>query len=393
MVYNSIKRGVMAMNLTNIKYWNKIATQSLINIFTGGEVLLSLPKKNIKRSFSLMKELFIVIIAVAISAGAGAGAFAYLKKDVVINDNGKIITCTTMKNTFKEVLDQNDIDVGAFDYISVPLETALQRTKTNEIHIKRAVPVYITADGRQTKIMTYRDTVGEMLEDSDIKPGDKDRLEGAELQDRISSGMTLKIVRVDEKEVTEEDPIPYQVQRVANSKLDSDNERVVQQGQEGVLEKKYLVVTEDGKEVSRQLISETILKNPVNMIVEFGTILKHRTSRGDTLRYKKVLDMKATAYTASLKDTGKAPGHPLFGITATGTKARKGVIAVDPNVIPLHTKVYVEILGSTPDYGFAVAEDVGGAIKGNKIDLYYDDQDFVDRFGVKRVRVYILSDN
>lgn len=349
--------------------------------------------KNIKRFFSYKNKLLIVLIAVTVSAGAGFGAFAYLKKDVVINDNGKLIACKTMKNTFKETLDQNNIDVNAFDYTSTPLETSLQRTKVNEIYIKRAVPVYITADGAKTEVMTYRSTVAEMLQDSPVKPEGIDRLEGATLQDKISKDMSIKIVRVSENMVSEKEVIPFTVRKKANSRLDSGTERIVKAGEEGIREKQYKVVAEDGKEISRQLLSELILKSPINMIMEFGTILNYKTSRGDTVRYNKVLDMKATAYTASFKDTGKKPGHPLFGITATGIRAKKGVIAVDPKVIPLYTRVYVEIAGSTPDYGYAVAADVGGAIKGNKIDLYYDSQDYVDRFGVKAVKVYILSND
>ncbi len=346
--------------------------------------------KNIKRFFSYKRELFIVLIAVTITAGAGYGAFAYLKKDVVINDNGKLIVCKTMKNTFKEVLDQNDIDVSNYDYISKPLETSLQNTKLNEINIKRAVPVYITVDGKQTEVMTYRDTVEEMFKDSPVKPEGIDRLEGAALQDKISRDMLLKIVRVGVNFISKQEDIPYTVQKKANSRLDFGVEKIVQAGQEGILEKQYKVITEDGAEVNRQLLSESILQNPVKMIVEFGTILNYMTSRGDTVRYTKVMDMKATAYTASFECTGKAPGHPLFGITATGIRAKKGVIAVDPKVIPLYTKVYVEIDGKTPDYGYAIAADVGGAIKGNKIDLYYDSQEYVHKFGVKRVKVFIL---
>ena len=380
------------MNLTKKAYWHRITLQSLINILTGGFLLLPLAK-NIKRFFSLRRELFIVLIAVAVSAGTGFGAFAYLKKDVVINDNGKFIVCKTMRNTIKETLDQNNIAVNACDYISIPLETSLQRTKTNEIYIKRAVPVYITADGTQTEVMTYRDTVAEMLKNSPVKPDVLDRLERATLLDKISRDMSIKIVRVSENVLSEKEVIPFAVHKKANSRLDSGTERIVQAGQDGIREKQYKVVAEDGMEVSRQLLSESVIKTPVNMIAEFGTILNYKTSRGDTVRYSKVMDMKATAYTASFKDTGKAPGHPLFGITATGIKAKKGVIAVDPKVIPLYTRVYVEIVGSTPDYGYAVAADVGGAIKGNKIDLYYDTQDYVNRFGVQKVKVYILSND
>jgi uncharacterized protein YabE (DUF348 family) len=347
--------------------------------------------KNIKRLFSL-KKLFAAVAAAAVLTGAFIGIYAWLEKDVVINDNGNVITCKTMKNTFEEILEQRGITVSEYDYVSIPLETSLQKTGTNEIYIKRAVPVYITADSSTTKIMTYKDTVKEVLKDSPVKPDGNDRLEGADIDDSISDGMELRIVRVTEQVIGETETIPYTIQRKANKRMDEGTEKVIQPGQEGVLEKLYKVVIEDGREVSKQFLSEKILLDPINMITEFGTVLNHTTSRGDVVRYKKVMDMRATAYTASLKDTGKAPGHPLFGITATGMKARKGVIAVDPKVIPLHTKLYVEILGDTPDYGFCVAGDVGGAIKGNKIDLYYDSQDYVDRFGVKKVRVYILNE-
>lgn len=346
--------------------------------------------KNIKRLFLYRRQLLIAVIAVAVSSGAGCGVFALLKKDVVINDNGNIITCSTMKSNFKEALEQNDIAVNTYDYVSIPLDTALQRKKPNEIYIKRAVPVYITADGQRFKVMTYKDTVKEMMEDSPVRPEGIDRLEGAELTDSVSADMELKIVRVSKSIVNKTESIPYTVHKRENKKLDEGLERVIQVGQAGKAEKQYEIIEEDGIEVSRRLLAETILSKPVNMIMEFGTALNYKTSRGESFRYSKVLDVKATAYTASLKDTGKAPGHPWFGITATGIKVKKGIIAVDPKVIPLYTRVYVEIDGME-DYGYAVAADVGGAIKGNKIDLYYDSQEFVDRFGIKNARVYILE--
>ncbi len=349
--------------------------------------------KNIKRLFSYRKRLLVIILAVTVAAGAGCGAFALLKKDVVINDNGKIITCMTMKNTFKETLEQNDIAVNAFDYISVPLETDLQRTKLNEIYIKRAVPVYITADGKQTKVMTYRDTVGEMLGDSPVRPEGSDRLEGVRLADPVKSEMAFRIVRVDESVVSEKENIPYLVQKKTNKSLDEGTQKVVQPGKQGILEKQYKVVKEDGQEVSRQLLKETVLQDPVKMIMEFGTIMNFKTSRGDTVRYNKVIDMRATAYTSSFEETGKAPGHPLFGITATGVKARKGVIAVDPRVIPLGTRVYVELPGKAPDYGYAIAADVGGGIKGKRVDLYYESKADAMKFGRRSVKIYILSEN
>ncbi len=72
--------------------------------------------------------------------------------------------------------------------------------------------------------------------------------------------------------------------------------------------------------------------------------------------------MTATAYDLSYESCGKRPGDKYYGITASGTKARVGAVAVDPRVIPLGTKLYVESLDGTKDYGFCTAEDTGGGL-------------------------------
>jgi len=347
--------------------------------------------RNIKRYFSF-KDFIVIFLAVVLSVSAGVGVFLYMKKDVVITDDGEQIAVKTMKTTVAEVLDQSGITVKPEDYINLPLNAKLHRMKKNEINIERAVPVAIIADGRETQIMTYRDTVREAIEYSPVELYPSDKLEGTELDDSIVSGMKIKIIRVREEIAKEEIPIPYKVVNRENHRMDKGTERVAQQGKEGKIEKLYRVVFEDGKEIAREFIKETIALNPIDKIVEFGTVLNHKTARGEVIRYKKVLNMRATAYTASFKDTGKNPDHPEFGITYTGIKVRKGVIAVDPKVIPLGTKVYVEVAGNTPDYGYALAADIGGAIKGDLIDLYFDEQSYVDRWGVKKVKVYILND-
>ena len=95
--------------------------------------------------------------------------------------------------------------------------------------------------------------------------------------------------------------------------------------------------------------------------------------------------MKATAYTFG--ENGK-----WGDITATGKPVQEGYVAVDRKVIPLGTDLYVECYGSWGDYGACNAQDVGGAIKGNRIDLFYADEDTMWAFGVRPVRVYILED-
>ena len=136
------------------------------------------------------------------------------------------------------------------------------------------------------------------------------------------------------------------------------------------------------KPVDRKFVNDAIVKQAVNQIVEFGTVPNFRNSRGELIRYSK-LKMQATACTASFEDTGKTPDHPAFGVTYTGIRVREGVIDVDPKVIPLGTKVYVEVPGPAPDYGFAIASDIGSAIKGNLIDLYFDSASRVKSWGEK----------
>jgi 3D (Asp-Asp-Asp) domain-containing protein len=107
----------------------------------------------------------------------------------------------------------------------------------------------------------------------------------------------------------------------------------------------------------------------------------------NTYPVKQVL---ATGYTAGYESTGKNPGHPLYGVTYSGVKVRRDVfstIAADVNVFPLGTVLYI------PDYGYGVVADIGGAIKGNKIDLYFETVDDVyTLWGKKTVDVYVIQE-
>jgi 3D (Asp-Asp-Asp) domain-containing protein len=116
-----------------------------------------------------------------------------------------------------------------------------------------------------------------------------------------------------------------------------------------------------------------------------GKLSPQSSKQNDTLtgapqNYSKILDMTATAYAPGPADNG------IWGDkTYIGTKVRKGVVAVDPRVIPMGTKLWVE------GYGYAVAEDQGSAIKGNRIDLAYNDYQTATNYGIQNVKVYVLK--
>ena len=350
--------------------------------------MLSLVKE-IKKCISLKMVAVVITAAVIVLM---LGTVSYFQKEVVINLDGNQIVVRTMKSTVKEVLKQNGIRLGKYDYVSVPIDTKLQSKKNNIINIKSAVPVYVSADGQEIELMTSKETVKEALQGEPINLSHSDKIQGANPDDRIVKGMRLKVVRVTRKLVSQNEVIPCEVVKKDNNSMDMGQYRIVNEGKDGVREKTYMVEYHDGKEVNRLMVDHKVVVNPEDKVVEHGTIPIYTTSRGENFRYKKVMEMRATAYTASYEDTGKTPDHPEFGITYTGMRVKKGVVAVDPKVIPLGTRLYVEGIGNVPDYGYAIAADIGSAVKGDIIDLYMDDSTAVKRWGVKKVKVYILYD-
>ena len=339
-----------------------------------------------------IKVALIISLLIIVTLSGGMETLNLSLKELTINDNGCIIKLKTTESNIQDVIKNYGLNIVKEDDVRIPLSDKLVSGVNNEIIIKRAVPLYIDVDGEHLKVLTHCSALAEVLKENEIEIGESDRIEGANIEDKIFRGMSVRIVRVKEDLITEKVTISYEVEKRSNQRLEQGVEKTVREGQEGIRELLYRVVYEDGVMVSKELVKETVVASPVNKLVEYGTIARYTTARGDVLRYSKVLNMRATAYTSSFKDTGKNPGHPEFGITYTGIKAKKGIIAVDPNVIPLGTRVYVECPGDIPDYGFALAADTGGAIVGNLIDLYFETQEEVNSWGIKKVKVYILSE-
>lgn len=352
-----------------------------------GNSILGYAKRNLP-----LNRILVLLVVFFISVAIGYGVFDRMKKEIRIVDGDNDIRVKTMGDDIGTVFQQMSVQIESFDYVSAPLSMKLSDDMIQEVFIKRAIPVNIHLEGRTTEVMTYYDTIGQTIEANGIVMGPLDRVEGRSLDDPIHIGMDIRIVRVREELLTESEEIPYTIEQIPNEKMNQGQQKVVLAGESGTLEKYYKLTYEDGRLLSKDYMEEKVIREPVNEQVEFGTVPNFKTSRGDVVRYSKVMEMRATAYTSSYEDTGKHPGDPGFGVCYTGMKAREGIIAVDPKVIPLYTRVYVEIPGSTPDYGFAIAGDIGSAIKGNLIDLYLDTSEAVSKWGTKKVKIYILKE-
>lgn len=200
--------------------------------------------------------------------------------------------------------------------------------------------------------------------------------------------------------------IPYETIALGRSK--EGTATTITDGKDGEKEITYKVRYEDDIETSRIEVSNEVTKEVVNKVVEYSgttvsrsgeTVDRESNSAEDLTApvsgYTKVMDMKFTAYCLCKKCTGKSPGDRGYGVTASGYKITPGqnqkVIAVDPKVIPLGTKVYVQGVNGMSDYGYAIAADTGGAIKGNKIDIYVDQHGTTQWWTVGKAKVYIFE--
>jgi 3D (Asp-Asp-Asp) domain-containing protein len=186
--------------------------------------------------------------------------------------------------------------------------------------------------------------------------------------------------RATEKRVEQREPIPYPTLRRGSSELRSGTSKTVRAGVNGEKVNTYKVILSGQAEVRRELISSRVVRKPVPEIVAVGRG-RELASRGGYASGRRVVVMVATGYSPSPAENGGSRS----GRTATGLRIGHGVVAVDPRFIPLGTRLYIE------GYGYAVAADTGGAIKGNRIDLGHDSRRKASSVGRRRVVVHILD--
>ena len=310
-----------------------------------------------------------------------------MKKAISVIVDGKSIEVTTLKSNVTQILKTNNIALGSKDQITVSLDSKVK--DGDKIYIKKAVKVKVNVDGKELNIQTAESTVEDMLRAEKITLNSKDKITPLK-SDSLKSGLSVEITRVKTENIKETKAINFATEVKNSEDLNKGVKKVIQKGKVGQRVITSAVVYENGKEVSRNLVSEEFKSKPVKEIIALGTTSVYSPSRGGDISYTKKLKVRATAYTADYNCTGKSAGDPAFGITSTGVKAKRNpngysTVAVDPSVIPLGSKLYVE------GYGYAIAEDVGGAIKGNHIDLYYDSSDEMWGWGARNTNIYIVK--
>jgi len=312
-----------------------------------------------------------------------------LTKKIEISDNGRILAVSVMGGTVADVLEQNGINLLSQDSVTPALTT--QAKEAAAITIIRAMPISLNFQGAEKTVWTIKHTVGDILAAAGITLTEKDVVQPA-LDSVLEQNGVITVTSINQAMVTTTESIPFDTVTRPSYSLQRGLKKVAVEGVNGSKEVVYSVVTQNSVEKSRQLVGEKVIQKPVSRVVDIGMIstkavtyerTANLASRGD-IRYRTVLQCVATAY-----DNSGGSGR---GITASGMRTRHGVVAVDPRVIPLGTKLFIESSDGKNNYGYAVAADTGGAIKGNRVDLYMESNSEAKKWGRRTVKVYVLDE-
>lgn len=322
---------------------------------------------------------------------------------VKLSKNGDTEEAWTAARTVNQFLQAQGIQVKSHDKLSPSLNTKIKHGM--DISYSPGMKVNLNVAGKsQTLWTTASDstTVGDFLKHQQIKFDSNDQIKPG-LQTPLTAVSDITVTRI--KKVTDvvENTLDYTVVTKRDSSLAKGKKKIVNPGKEGKVKKIYAVTMKNGKEVSRKLVDTKTVQKKENRVVAVGTkvytpaptpVHKYHSSSGSSSRSSasssssssghstsKQFYVSSTAYTASC---GGCSGITTLGLNLK-THPNSKVIAVDPNLIPLGSRVWVQ------GYGYAIAGDTGGAIQGHRIDVFFPTKSGAYGWGSRRVLIKVLN--
>jgi uncharacterized protein YabE (DUF348 family) len=310
--------------------------------------------------------LFLVVL---LAVGAFFGGYSLARMDVTVVEGEEVVALTAFRGTVADLLAREGVEVGPWDRVTPAVNTPLHDGM--EIVIQRAVPVTVRVDGQRLELWTVAARVDQVLAEAGVELNAGDLIV-PEPETPVSKGLEICVVRVVTETEEREFNTPYQVERRPAYDLPKGETRVLVHGQNGLRRETWQVVYHDGEEVARELVRSEEIVRPRNQVVLVG-MLDTVSRGGQDIRFYRVITAEATAYTYTGNNT------------ATGMPPGPGTVAVDPTVIPLGTRLYID------GYGYGVAMDVGRKIRGNRVDVFFPTRQEAFQWGRRTVNVYLLN--
>ncbi len=271
--------------------------------------------------------------------------------------------------------------------------------------------IKIVTNKETKEISTFKYTIDEVIKEQGLKFDNKDiinlvtdgeKKKATSKETQLKDDMIVEIVDVSTGTISEYKETEFETKVVDDKSILKGKSVVSQEGENGKNSLLYDVVYHDGKLVEKNFSKEIVSKEPKDKIIKKGTKVVEEvvvaTSRGSNSRKvsndtssNKSSNSSSTAVAAS--NSASASGRHMQvvatayagdTITATGTVPKWGTIAVDPRIIPYGTRVYIPQFGQT-----FIAEDCGGAIKGNKIDIFMNSENQAYDWGRRTIDIYI----
>jgi 3D (Asp-Asp-Asp) domain-containing protein len=340
-------------------------------------------RRQILRSAAVFVPMILVISMMCITV--------FARNTYVITDGDQVIVHTTYSTNPKEVLSEAGFSLEEADsYTTDATEGA-----DIAINVLRAQNIKLNNCGEAVELISYGETLEALLNRSGIVLYE-DYVVSLPLDTETFDGMEVSVDHVVEKQESYTKEIPYEVITVDDPNLPAGEEKILATGAAGQMLHEDSVIYCNAAEQNRTNLRQTVLEQPVNQIVARGTgkggnpdmpligdgVIVLPT--GEILTYYSARTFSATAYTKT--DAG------CDDYTATGTRVHKGVVAVDPTVVPYGTRMFIVTRDGSYVYGLSTAEDCGGGIKGTHLDLYHDTYAECMQFGVRNCTVYFLGD-
>lgn len=302
--------------------------------------------KNYLKSSNVKKIIILSIILVAVLGMVVFAGSVKLNNVNIKFSNNQEITVLTSKTKVADILEENHIVLEDNETVVPGLESDITNTKTIKISLKGMEPVKV-AENTTTEINKE-----EVLDDY--------------------TNITEKI-----EVVIEEIPFETITKDVSNGS--STVNKVIQAGKKGLKEVTYKVRYKGDVEVERIELSSKVIKEPVNKIVQIQTVTARSSSRGNAVTTASSGRYKVTAYCSCARCCGKTNG-----ITASGRRATANHTVAAPSTFAFGTQMVIN--GKT-----YVVEDRGGAIQGNRIDIYMNSHSEALAWGVRYLDVEVIK--
>lgn len=304
-----------------------------------------------------------------------------------IRDGGRTYHYTGFASDAATVLEKAGVQLDDRDQF-----TLAERTIT----VRRAPVVELSWHGQLLSVPAQEETVENLLNRLGLQREEGDEL-NVPAQTLVYHGMQLRVDRVLRREECYTRCLPHETREVCSPQLPSGSRQVLTQGRDGTLKCRAWVTYVNGVETQREILEESLVTSPITEIVAMGigsarakaapqvvvTEDELLLPTGERLHYKKKDYVRATAYTHT--DAG------CTSTTATNTRVHRGTVAVDPRYIPYGTRMFIMASDGSYIYGLAEAEDCGGDIKGDRMDLYLPSYEECIAFGRRTCTVYFLE--